>query len=112
MLNKALADKRISNPYKKAWNINLDFFNYLNKHNWKLGDWAHCYSDADKIKLVSFARTVDNDGYIIYLLDITNSEAHLCYEVQSLIDNKWKVIGVTYTTSFTDTYNYGDAKYS
>lgn len=107
LLNKSLADRRISNTYKKAWYLNIEFFSYLNKHDWKLGDWAHCYSNSDKIKPVSFERTANDDGYIINFPEFKNSEAHLCYEVQSLINNEWKVMGITYTKSFTDTYNYG-----
>ena len=75
-----------------------------------MGDWAHCYSNSDKIKPVSFERTANDDGYIINFPEFKNSEAHLCYEVQSLINNEWKVMGITYTKSFTDTYNYGSSK--
>lgn len=107
LMNQAKTNGRIDENEKKYWYINLDQYQYLFDHDNTLSEKEHCYDIDEYITPKSI--TKNGNSYIILLPEFKCSDTHLCYEVQSLIDNKWVTLGITYTQIYTDTYDYQDA---
>ncbi|MDE6550703.1 MAG: discoidin domain-containing protein [Clostridia bacterium] len=92
---------------KKYWYVNNDQYRYTKLHGGTItSDWASCYNSSQVVEVVDIMRATSSNTLILPAPN--NVEAHLCYEIQSYFNNEWKVIGVTFSTSFTDSYAYGD----
>lgn len=104
LLQKAIQEGRVVDECPKYWYVNLEHYRVLNNHNNKLGSWATCYSSNDEINHASIKKL--SNCYFLTLPEVKNSDAHLCYEIQSFIDNKWQVVGSTYSQFFNDNYPY------
>ncbi|MCM1195344.1 MAG: M60 family metallopeptidase, partial [Firmicutes bacterium] len=99
---------RIKDTDKKYWYVNNGQYRAIRAHDGTLDtSWGSCYSTSQKIQPTEISGTPGN--YTLRLPTPQNSDAHLCYEIQSYINGEWKVLGVTDGITFTDTYNYGGA---
>jgi len=107
LMSEAIAAGKISDTAKKIWYVDTKQFSLFIKNNHTLGDWANCYSESDKIEILEIAKSGQN--YSLSLPTPTNADAHLGYEISSLIDGEWKVVGFTYTTTFVDPNVYEQA---
>lgn len=103
-MQQALDSGRFTNEDKKIWYIDTKQFAYLFKNDYKLGPWASCYTGNETIEVSEISKSGDN--YSIFLPQPENEIAHLGYEISSLIDGEWKVVGFTYSTYFVDTNTY------
>lgn len=109
LMAAAKASGRITGNGKKFWYVNNDQYRLEREHGISISaDWASCYSESNKINITSNDIMKSDNGYTFILPSIKNSQAHLCYEIQSKVNGVWKVAGITYSTIFTDSYNYGD----
>jgi len=107
LMNEAISSGRISATCKKIWYVDTKQFALLIKNDHTLGSWANCYSQNDEISIIEIAKAGKN--YSLTLPAPTNADAHLGYEISSLINGEWKVVGFTYTTTFADPNVYGQA---
>ncbi len=103
-MQQALDNGKFTNEDKKIWYIDTKQFAYLFKNDFKLGDWAGCYSSSQTIEVDEISKS--GDSYSLFLPQPKNEIAHLGYEISSLIDGEWKVVGFTYSTYFVDTNSY------
>lgn len=105
LMEKAKAAGRIQGDGKKYWYLDESQCRAIKQHGEKLGDWASCYDSSDIVKITSVMNV--GNTYTLLLPTPKNQEAHLGYEIQSLINGEWKVVGFTYYSSFTDTITDG-----
>lgn len=107
-LAAAKADgKVVGGENKKFWYVDNNQYRYTKIHGGTIdASWASCYNSSQTVEITDVMGS--SSGYTLLLPTPENAEAHLCYEIQSYIDNKWQVVGVTYGSSFTDTYAYGE----
>ncbi|MCM1289758.1 MAG: M60 family metallopeptidase [Corallococcus sp.] len=106
-MDSAKAEGRITADGKKFWYVNNDQYRYAKLNGGTLSDsWAACYDSSQTVEISDIMGS--SGSYTLLLPSPRNAESHLCYEVQSYIDGKWQVLGVTYGTSYTDSYSYGE----
>jgi predicted outer membrane repeat protein len=106
-MQAALDSSEIVNREWKLWYLNAVQFTYLLERDYQLGDWAKCYSSDTATQILDITKS--GDSYTLFLPTPSDSLAHLGYEIQAYIGGEWKVVGFTYTTTFTDPNTYASA---
>ncbi|MDE7167233.1 MAG: M60 family metallopeptidase [Clostridia bacterium] len=99
LVKQAIEDGVIKDEKIKLWY--LDANQYFFDMNSDV-----CYDSSSKVEIVSANKT--SAGYVLYLPQPNNVDAHLGYEIMEYRNGNWYVIGFTYARSFTDTKNYAD----
>lgn len=103
-MQQALDSGKFTNEDKKIWYIDTKQFALLFDNDFKLGDWASCYLGSETIEITEISKS--NGKYSLFFPEPRNTVAHLGYEISALIDDTWKVVGFTYSSSFVDNNIY------
>ncbi len=99
LVKKAIEDNVIKDEKIKLWYLDANQYFFDMESD-------GCYDSFDKVEIVSANKT--SAGYVLYLPQPKNADAHLGYEIMEYRNGKWYVIGFTYARSFTDTKVYAD----
>lgn len=105
-LSAAISEGKITGESKKYWYVNNEQYRQIKLHGNgpATEDWAKCYSENQIVMPIEISKS--GNTYSILLPEPKNTIAHLCYEIQGFIDNKWQVLGITYGTNYSDVYSY------
>ena len=107
LLTNAINENRILSEAKEFWYVDLKQFEHIFNNGGTLNSsWAQCYASNQTTQIVNITKT--GSAYSLFLPQPTNKVAHLGYEISAKIDDEWKVIGFTYSTSFLDTNTYSN----
>ena len=99
LVKKAIEDGVIKDEKIKLWYLDANQYFFDMKSD-------VCYDSSSKVEIVSANKT--SAGYVLYLPQPKNADAHLGYEIMEYRGGNWYVIGFTYSGSFTDTKVYAD----